>query len=338
MLLLPSRYDAEVVMRGRVAARPEPLPLLLRTEPPEEVVLALVAGQTGVREAELVAALAASRTGRALWSSPSGAGELRAWVAAAVELLVNQELVQRDGAGVLRATPLGRLGAGRGLPVRTLLLMQRWAEAARQVDFTALEVLLALALSPSGVEAAVPLLLSEQEASDYWSRTLLRAAAEGAAERPLFRWLRDQAGVVRFEQTRALKKALLLSDWAAGRDGAVLETEYHVWRGSLERAAVAFGQLVTALRAVCALRGWEPGRLHNLDLLAGQILRAQTVVLGAQPGVRPDSGEVVTRAVFSIRAALLAGRTAASGRPGAAAAAGASSAGLSIADHAVEPS
>ena len=267
---------------------------------------------------------------------------------------MTQELVQRELTGELRVTPLGRLGAELGLPVRTLLLMQRWAEAARQVDFTALEVLLALALSPSGVEAAVPLLLSEQESSDYWSRTLIRAAAEGAAERPLFRWLRAQAGVVRFEQTRALKKALLLCDWAAGRDGAALETEYHVWRGSLERAATEFGRLVESLRAICALRGWTATRLHSLDTLASQLQKAPAT----QPGQRvdpstPDSGAVVARAVFSIRAALLAGRSAAASAPprpvsanaasGQAPRSGPSQSGpggsavVSIADHAVEP-
>ena len=254
-------------------------------------------------------------------------------------------------------TQLGRLGAGLGLPVRTLLLMLRWAEAARQVEFTALEVLLALALSPSGVEAAVPLLLSEQEASDYWSRTLIRAAAEGAAERPLFRWLREQAGVVRFEQTRALKKALLLCDWAAGRDAAALETDYQVWRGCLERVAAEFGRLVAALRAVCARRGWDAARLSRLDALSGQLQQGLTGLPGERPGqASRDSAEVVTRAVFSIRAALLANRSAARAAPRPAAASAASASGgqaarpgklpsgpagglgLSIADHAVEPS
>jgi replicative superfamily II helicase len=348
MLLAPSRYDAEVILRGRVAALPEPLFPALRSEPLDELVLALVACQACSREAELVETLAGSVSGQALWSSPSGAGELRTRVGSAVESLVAQELLQRDFAAgaVLRATALGRLGIGLGLPVRTVLLMLRWAEAARQVEFTSLEVLLALALSPSGVEAAVPLLLSEQEASDYWSRTLNRAAAAGAAERPLFRWLREQAGVVRFEQTRALKKALLLCDWLAGGEGAVLETDYHVWLGSLLRAAGEFGRLVGALRAVCTLRGWDAARLQQLATLAEQLQQAPRERSSAPTAVRsaaanPDSGVGVARAVFSIRAALLAGRGAATtSSPRAAAAGGGRNAptGSRVADHGGEPS
>ena len=77
MLLVPSRYDAEVILRSRVAAQPEPLTLPLRAEPLDEVVLALLAGQAAARDEELVATLATSVTGQALWSSPSGVGELR---------------------------------------------------------------------------------------------------------------------------------------------------------------------------------------------------------------------------------------------------------------------
>lgn len=356
MLLVPSRYDAEVALRTRAAAPPEPLPLPLHAEPLEEVVLSLLAGQACARADELAALLSRSVTGRAAWSSASGAAELRARIGTAVELLLAQELIQRDAAepAVLRPTPLGRIGAASDVPVRTLLLMSRWADAARQVDFTALEVFLALALSPSGADAAVPLLLSEQESSDYWSRTLLRAAAEGAAERPLFRWLRAQSGVVRFEQTRALKKALLLCDFIAGRGGAVLENDYHIWRGALVRAAREFARLVTVLRAVCALRGWEAPRLQILDTLAQRLQKEPTPQAArfecadgrAAPSELDDSagssdsesGATIARAVFSIRAALLAGRSAAGPSSIAAAAsgggrAGKGSGGSSVADH-----
>lgn len=349
MLLVPSRYDAEVALRGLAALTPQPLPLPLRAEPLEETILGLLATQAAASASELGECLAASLTGQALWTTASGAAELRTALGTALESLLTQELIRRDAAGGLQVTALGRAGAALGLPVRTVLLMQRWAEAARQVDFTALEVLLALALSPSGVEAAVPLLLSEQETSDYWSRALLRAAAEGAAERPLFRWLRAQAGVVRFEQTRALKKALLLCDWAAGRDGVALENDYQVWLGALAGAAGEFGRLVAALRQICALRGWEPARLQRLDRLAARLRQAPGEPAAERPEAAEQppasesaaaSGAVVARAVFSIRAALLAGRSV-SGAPAAAAASGggrASSGGPAVADHLVEPS
>ncbi len=352
MLLAPSRYDAEVALRGLLAVAPESLPLPLRAEPLEEVLLALIAGPGAAAESELGELLAASVTGQALWSTPGGAAELRARISAAVESLLTQELVRRSAEAGLQLTALGHATAALGLPVRTVVLMQRWAEAARRVDFTSLEVLLALALSPSGVEAAVPLLLSEQEASDYWSRTLLRAAAEGAADRPLFRWLRAQAGVVRFEQTRALKKALLLCDFAAGRDGVELENDYQVWLGSLARAAGEFGRLVAALRQICALRGWEIARLQLLDALAERLHKAprepaawasrpESAELASAEPSGPSSGAVVARAVFSIRAALLAGRTA-SGSPASAAASSgggrASGGGPGVADHLIEPS
>lgn len=345
MLLAPSRYDAEVALRGLAAVAPEPLPLPLRAEPLEEVLLALIAGQAAAAESELGELLAASVTGQALWSTPGGAAELRARVGAAVEALLTQELVRRSADAGLQATALGHAAAALGLPVRTVLLMQRWAEAARRVDFTSLEVLLALALSPSGVEAAVPLLLSEQEVSDYWSRTLLRAAAEGAADRPLFRWLRAQAGVVRFEQTRALKKALLLCDFAAGRDGVELENDYQVWLGSLARAAAEFGRLVAALRQVCALRGWETAQLQLLDALAERLQQAprepaacsESAELATTEASSPSSGAVVARAVFSIRAALLAGRASGSSASAAAAGSGRASGGPGVADHLIEP-
>lgn len=363
MLLTPSRYDAEVALRARAEAVPEPLLPALRGEPLEEIILSLLAGQLCRREDELAELLAQSVTGRALWSSPAGAGELRSRIATAVQTLQAQELVQRDAAeaAVLVPTLLGRLGAASGVPVRTLLLMLRWAEAARQVEFTALEVFLALSLSPSGADAAVPLLLSEQEASDYWSRTLLRAAAEGAAERPLFRWLRAQAGVVRFEQTRALKKSLLLCDFIAGRSGPVLEQDYHLWRGALLRAAQEFARLVAVLRTVCALRGWTVARLQTLDALARRLRQEPQAPLAlsdaaaaaaadghlladaplgdlrdAAAASGPERGTGVARAVFAIRAALLAGAGGQAVAPAAAAAVGGSVA-EHLAEHLIEP-
>lgn len=365
MLLVASRYDAEVALRARSEAQAEALPLPLRSEPLEELILSLLGGQLGQREEELAELLGSSVTGRALWSSPSGAAELRARIAAAVDSLVAHALVQRDvaDAAILVPSLLGRLAATSGVPVRTVLLMLRWAEAARQVDFTALEVFLALALSPSGADAAVPLLLSEQETSDYWSRTLLRAAAEGAAERPLFRWLRAQAGVVRFEQTRALKKALLLCDFAAGRSGEALENDYHIWRGALGRAAQEFARLVLVLRTVCALRGWTTPRLQTLDDLARRLRQEpadpsvqseREAAFGRAAAERlehplssagaavPERGVGVARAVFSLRAALLAGRSAgpdSSAAPTAAAASGGMRSGQGlVAEHLIEPS
>lgn len=272
MLIAPSRFDAEVWLRTLIDAPVQELHPPLLGRPLGDVLLDLFAADLCRSEAEAVEFLLSTFTGWSRWAGQPGAALGGAVGLTLAELCKHDLLVREEDQG-LRATAVGRACARMGLQVRSAVLLTRWADAAApaEVRFTPLEVLLVCALTPDGGEAHVPLSLPEHRFGDYWTRILLKAQEFGAADRRVFRWLRDQRGRMTYEQTKAVKKALLLLDWVDNHDSGEIERDHGVWSGSVAQAAQDFAWLVQAQRELCEARGWPAQRTRELTVLAERL-------------------------------------------------------------------
>lgn len=281
MLVAPSRFDAEVWMRTLVSAPPAEIEPTLLGKPLGDVVLDVVAAGLCRSEEEVIDFLLSTYTGYVRWSRRPGREAFTQSIVQTVEELLRNDLLARGPDGGLEITAVGRVCARKGLMVRSGVLMARWADAASPatVKVTPLEVLLVCALTPDGGEAHVPLSLPEHRFGDYWTRMLLKAQELGVAERPVFRWLRDQRGRLTYEQTKSVKKALLLLDWVDCQEGAQLERDHSVWAGAVAHAAADFAWLVDALCEMCDARGWPSERAAALQVLAERLRLGVTEAL-----------------------------------------------------------
>ncbi|MFO0578723.1 MAG: hypothetical protein U1A78_32370 [Polyangia bacterium] len=271
------------------------------------------AGLRGQPLAERVLSLlgaAPERDPRALLTLPQGADRpesppavrraLDDAIDAALHELARQGLATADEPPVL--TPSGAVAVRHGLAARSAARLVRWAEAARGAPWTDLEALLVVSLYPEAGPLALseplPLHPSELETQEHPIEALARVAAEGATERPLFRWLAGHQAALTLDQIRAIKRALLLSDWADRHDGETMEARYGTWLGTLQRAAASATREIAALTEICEARGWSQTALRRLRRLRERLARPQV----------PASGPVErARSVIAIRAALRAG-------------------------------
>jgi replicative superfamily II helicase len=280
------------------AARPtQPLLSTLRGQLLGERVLALLGAAPERDPRELLLLM---QLGERLGSSPAGQRALQEAVNAALHELVDRGLVTEVGSPAL--TESGEVAVRHGLAARSAARLVRWAEAAHGAPWIDLEALLVVSLypeaGPRALSEPLPLHPSELETQEHPIEALARVAAEGATERPLFRWLADRQTELTLDQIRAVKRALLLFDWAERHDGATLEARYGIWLGTLQRVAASAARELAALIEICAVRGWSQTALRRLRRLRERL---------ARPLV-PSSGPVErARTVIAIRAALRAG-------------------------------
>lgn len=277
---------------------PEPM---LRGQTMSELVLPLLG--VGADPAEV---LAQTITGRRIWSAARDRTELSTEVEAALQALTLQGLVKAGVDQRPRLSAAGAIAVRQGLGADATARLRRWAEAARGAAWIDLEALLVLSLdpeaAPAGLSEALPLHASELETQEHPIEALARIRAEGASERPLFRWLAEKQDDLSLPQVRAIKRALLLADWADRHELAVLEARYGVWAGVVQRSAERAGRGLRVLAELCAERGWSTAGIRRIDRLAERLIERLR-----NPEV-PSSGTVErSRSVLAIRAARRAG-------------------------------
>lgn len=298
-----NRLQAEDLKRAlwslsELSEPPEPM---LRGQPMNELVLPLLG--LGTDPVEL---LSQTITGRRIWSSVRSRAELSAEVEAALQALTLQGLVKAGVDQRPRLSAAGAIAVRHGLGADATARLLRWAEAARGAAWIDLEVLLVLSLdpeaAPAGMSEALPLHASELETQEHPIEALARIRAEGASERPLFRWLAEKQDELALPQVRAIKRALLLADWADRHELAVLEARYGIWAGVIQRCAERTSRGLRALVELCAERGWSTAGIRRIERL-GDLLVDRL----RHPEVPSSSTVERSRSVLAIRAARRAG-------------------------------
>lgn len=298
-----NRLQAEDLKRALWSSQevhdpPEPM---LRGQPMNELVLPLLG--LGADPAEV---LLQTLTGQRIGSAVRSRAELGAEVEAALQALTLQGLVKAGADHRPRLSAAGAIAVRHGLGADATARLLRWAEAARGAAWIDLEALLVLSLdpeaAPAGTSEALPLHASELETQEHPIEALARIRAEGASERPLFRWLAEKQDDLTLPQVRAIKRALLLADWAERHELAVLEARYGIWAGVLQRSAERAGRGLRALVELCAERGWATAGIRRLERLAERLVDRLR-----HPEIPASSTVERSRSVLAIRAARRAG-------------------------------
>ncbi len=279
ILVTSSPFEADVWLRHYVGSDFEDIVPTLKDAPLENHVVNLLASGLAERRDELAELLLSSFTGHVHWNQQMSREVFLEALDAALEICVGGGLVRRGKDGQLVCTDLGRACASKGLGVDTGIALAEWARQARSVALSDLEVLTVVSLAPAGHDVYVNMTNSERFQCDYRGEILRRAYEAGANDRPAFVRLAEDQSSVEYDVAKALKKALLLTDWIDELRTKDIERQYHVWAGALRRVGEEYAWLVEALAAIAQACGWPDARCRDINLLSDRLVH----------GVRDDA-------------------------------------------------
>ena len=286
LVLVPSRWHQNAIMRTLIDGPHEPVRPTLRNRRLEDTVLELVASNAWTNETQLGEFLLETFTGFVDWAR-DGAPKFRDRLVAAVERLIKQHLLYRtDGEDTqLAATRVGRIAAERGLSARTAEVMARWALAAADRAYHPLEVLFAVSLTPDAHEVFIS--RGQRSYSGYVGR-FREAIARVEPNARLQEWFEEMRPKLSDGQIGGLKKAVVLAEWLDEKKIDALERDHQTWAGAIASVGSDYARFIEALAEIADAVGWTPERVRELGEL-GQRLRH---------GVRAD---LVTLADLRIR-------------------------------------
>lgn len=294
ILVTSSPFEADVWLRCYAGGDFEDIVPTLKDAPLENHVVNLLASGMARSREGLRELLLSSFTGVVHWTQKMSCEEFVAALDRAVGLCVEGGLA-READGVLSVTDLGRACATKGIGVDTGIALAAWAKEAKAVAPTEIEILSVVSLAPAGSEVYVNMSNDERYRADYRAQLLQRAAADGVADRPVFRRLADDEWAIEYEMAKGLKKALLLCDWIGEVRTKDIERRYRVWAGSLRRVGEEYAWLVEGLAAIAKACGWPDARCHDVEELSDRLVH----------GVRADALPIARLRVRGLGRALV---------------------------------
>jgi hypothetical protein len=294
LLVTSSAFQAKAWVRYYIEGEFADVEPTLARAPLENHVIDLLASGMARSADELRQLLLSSFTGFAYWSQKMTAAELEDTLASALRVCVDGGLARMSATGALATTDLGHVCARKGVGVETTIALAKWARESRSAAISALEVLTIASLSAAGMDVYVNLVKEERSRADYRGELLRRADAEGVADRPVFERLAIDQTSVEYETAKALKKALLLSDWLDEVKTSELERRYRVWAGAVRRIGEEYAWLADAMAAVVQALGWTEARRGEIAALADRLLF----------GVRADAVPIARLRVAGLGRAL----------------------------------
>ena len=267
----------------------------LANMPLEDIILNLCASHVACAEQGLAEFLLRTFTGRNVWSReqtpmPSaarnrfrprrssaqgiGAEALRFQdlLHEALERLLADGLLTQAERGPITASELGHLVAKSCILAETGATLSEWASENRGSKLSPLETLLLVAQTKDAQSVHVPLARSEWQDDRYLHGLRDSATLEGVLERPLVAKLLEPAKRPSFEQTRAIKRALILLDWINEVPlGEIEEKFYQAWPGLVQNVGETDAWLCESLLGICRLLNWPAAALEDFSSLAKRL-------------------------------------------------------------------
>ncbi|MCH8204664.1 MAG: DEAD/DEAH box helicase [Candidatus Hydrogenedentes bacterium] len=289
ILVASTPFDAETLWRRYVEGAREPVQPRLAKEPLENYVLRLVASRFCVTEEELLVFLEATLSGQWVWQEMYTLEEIEFRVRAAVNRAMDAGTLSREPAGKLEATPFGFAVASKGITIATARELEQWIGASQGRSWTELDLILAAAMTPDGRMYSVALTAQEYDGADYPGQLKKTAAGEElSADVPLNRF-RNCNLVPFFEEVRAIKIALFLTEWIEHVPLRELEERYRTMTGQVLAAAEQVSWLIDAAAAIASARGCDSGFIERIRALSQRVqrgLRAEALPLAhlGEPG------------------------------------------------------
>ena len=205
--------------------------------------------------------------------------------------LMDMKLIKINKSGYFMPCRSGILIAAKRIKVDTFIFFKDWLNYVKNEEFSILEILFLLALSPDGQALSIPFsqhmgrhFKKESERYDdkkrYWNKLLHLVFAFRDEDKKLFRdkFIKKHRDEEKpsLEDFMAYKKTLLLYDWVSGKKSVkVMEQEYVLHRGCICRLGEGFSWLADSLAAIAEMEGWKikyHKYLHKIRLLSKQLV------------------------------------------------------------------
>jgi len=279
ILIGSTQFDYETLWRRYVEGEREPIEPQLARERLENPILRLVSSGLCRTEPALLEFLERTLTGQWVWRASLTLEECAFRIRAAVNRAVEAGVITCHPDGGLEATPLGCAVAAKGIQIATATELRHWIGESEARHWSPLDLLFATAMTPDGRMPQVMLTGREYNHADYPGQ-LKRAAQDEdiCADVPLNR-IRNCNLMPFFEEVRAIKVALFLSEWIEHAALNDIEERYHTMAGQLLSAAEQVAWLVDAVAALATALGCAERFVAQIETLARR----------AQAGLREEA-------------------------------------------------
>lgn len=287
ILVATTPFDQETLWRRYIEGEREPIAPQLDQGPLEDQVLGLVASRCCRTQDELVELLEGTLTGRWVWAERYPLHEIAFKVRAAVNRCVDAGVLAEE-EGQLSPTPYGRVAAAKGVGIATARALEHWLRECEARVWPDIDLLHAVASTPDGRMLQVGLTAREYDHADYAGRLRARTReADGGADTPLNR-MRAQRSAPLFEETRAIKVALMLDEWIGEEGLHAIEERYNTMAGQLLGASEQAAWLIDAAAAIGVTVGAAPEFVARLEALRDRVKHGVDAAL--LPLARADLG------------------------------------------------
>lgn len=273
ILIASTPFDRATLWRRYIEGEREPIEPQLAHEPLETLVLRLSASRMCRTEPELRDFLESTLTGQWVWLESLTVAECEFRIHDAVNRAVDAGVLTRRPADRLEATPFGLAVASKGLTIATARELQHWIAQSKTRRWSPTDLILAAAMTPDGRMLQVSLTAREYDHADYPGR--LKHLTEGedvAADVPLNR-IRNCNLMPFFEEVRAIKTALFLTEWIDHAPLRHLEETYHIMAGQILAAVDQLNWLIDATAAVAMTLRGHTNFIEHIKTVAERVQR-----------------------------------------------------------------
>lgn len=272
ILIATTPFDHETLWRRYIEGACEPIEPRLAHDALEEHVLRLVASRFCRSEQELEAFLEDTLTAQWVWREYLTVEEVACRIRAAKNRAVDAGVIACDPErGRLEATPLGLAIAAKGVSIATAHDLEKWIGESGTRIWSDIDLIFAAAMTRDGRMLQVTLTAAEYEQADYPGQLKRRTDAEDiSADVPLNR-IRNCNLMPFFEEVRAIKVALILSEWMASVGVAELEEKFHTMAGQILSAAEQIAWIIDATGAIATAMGAAPAFIERIKNLSERV-------------------------------------------------------------------
>jgi len=276
VLIAGSPYERDVLWRRYIEGEPDQLRPSTDDTRLADQVLTLVATHRGTTVEAVKSRLNRSLEAQLRWQLELTPEEIAAKIAIAVDETVAAEVIDRADDGTLAVTPFGTAAVQHGVRIDTARKLRVWIEAVRGHAWHDTDALVAAALTEDGRMTFVTLSGREYDGAGYFDtlRGLVRGY-DDTADTPLNRLRRSELPPL-FDEMKAAKVALILSDWIGGAAVRDIEDRYHTMSGQISAAAEQAAWLIDTACAIAAATGVPAETCDRLETLAIRLAHGVT--------------------------------------------------------------
>ena len=292
-------FDYETLWRRYIEGECEPVEPRLAHDALEEHVLRLVASRFCLTEQELETFLEGTLTAQWVWRDYLTVEEVACRIRAAKNRAMDNGVITCDPEkGRLEATPLGMAVAAKGITIPTAHELEKWITESGNRFWSDIDLILAAAMTRDGRMLQVSLTANDYEHADYVGMLKRRTESEDiAADVPLNR-IRNCNLMPFYEEVRAIKVALFLSEWIDHAPLAELEEKFHAMAGQILAAADQIAWLIDAAAAIATAMGVSPTLIERMKILSERVQHG--LIADALPLARSDVPDLTRTALIEL--------------------------------------